>query len=75
LRLPRLSQSKCLPNQEELKELRAIIAKAAWKKANTPEYADAPHSYVIRMKQHNITAAQWVRFAEIIGEPLPYELT
>ena len=61
------TQNKCLPNQAEVRELRTLIAKANWKPASSPEYKSAPHSYIVKMKRHGLTAAQWQRLADIIA--------
>ena len=47
---------------DEVTELRSIIAAAPWKSSTSPEYKDAPHSYIIK----HTAGPGWERLADLI---------
>ena len=50
--------------EEDLTKARAIIAQYPWKTATSPQYRDAPHSYIIRGK----CGRGWQELAELVWE-------
>jgi hypothetical protein len=45
----------------ELAEVRDIISRVQWTHSTSPEYKDAPHSYVIKFRPLGITEREWCR--------------